>query len=119
MLREIYAIPEDESRYKENVLEITGELDEIIQQVDMLLFTKKGDVILMSEFGCNLEEYLFETTWNETVIKELVLDQIRKFIYMDGSYNVNVDVYFVTWDFNVAMVVDLIINNIKVASYLV
>ena len=38
---------------------------------------------------------------------------------MDGSYNVNVDVYFVTWDFNVAMVVDLIINNIKVASYLV
>ena len=70
MLREIYAIPEDESRYKENVLEITGELDEIIQQVDMLLFTKKGDVILMSEFGCNLEEYLFETTWNETVIKE-------------------------------------------------
>lgn len=119
MLKDIYAIPEEEQRYKDNVLEITGELDEIIQQVDMILFTNKGDVLCMPEFGCNLSRYLFDTTYNEQLIKQIVMTQIRDFIYLDGSYNVDVDVSFIKWDYNVAMVVDLNINNKKVASYLV
>ncbi len=119
MLRDIYTIPEEEPRYKNNVLEVTGELDEIIQQVDMILFTNKGDVLCMPEFGCNLGKYLFDTTFNEQQIKNIVMNQIRSFIYLDGSYNVDVDVNFVKWDYNVAMIVDLNINNKKVASYLV
>lgn len=119
MIRDIYAIPEEEPRFKENVLEITGELDEIIQQVDMILFTNKGDVLCMPEFGCNLGRYLFETTYNETLVKQIIMDQIQSFIYLEGTYNVDVDVKFVKWKLNVAMIVDLLINNKKVASYLV
>ena len=119
MLREIYCIPNTESRYKENVVEINTELDTLIQQVDLLLFTNKGDVLLMPEFGCNLEQYLFETTWNQLAIKQLIMEQIRSFIYTDGSFRVDVDVEFYKWDFNIAMLVDLKINNVKVASYLV
>ena len=119
MLKDIYAIPQEEPRYKENVLEVTGELDEIIQQVDMILFTNKGDVLCMPEFGCNLGRYLFDTSFNETVIKSIIMDQIRSFIYLNGSYNVDVDVKFVKWEYNVAMIVDLNINNKTVASYLV
>jgi len=119
MLRDIYAIPEEEPRYKDNVLEINGELDEIIQQVDMILFTNKGDVLCTPEFGCNLGRYLFDTTYNEQLIRQIVLEQINDYIYLDGSYNVDVDVSFIKWDYNVAMVVDLNINNKKVASYLV
>ena len=119
MLREIYCIPEEESRYKEGVLEIDNELDVIIQQIDMILFTNKGDILLLPDFGCNLEKYLFETTWNQMAIKELVMDQIRKYVYQEGSYGIDVSVNFVTWEYNVAMVVDLMINNRKVASYLV
>ena len=47
------------------------------------------------------------------------MNQINSFIYLDGSYKIDVDVKFVKWDFNVAMIVDLNINNKKVASYLV
>ena len=119
MLKDIYAIPEEEPRYKENILEISDELDEIIQQVDMILFTNKGDVLCMPEFGVNLEQYLFNTTFNTVQIKNIIMNQIRNFIYLDGSYDVDVDVNFVKWDFNIAMIVDLNINNKKVASYLV
>ena len=119
MLKDIYAIPEEEPRYKNDVLEVTGELDEIIQQVDMILFTNKGDVLCMPEFGCNLSRYLFDTSYDENLIKQIVMEQIRDFIYLDGSYNVDVDVSFIKWDYNVAMIVDLNINNKKVASYLV
>ena len=119
MLKDIYAIPEEEPRYKNNVLEISGELDEIIQQVDMILFTNKGDVLCMPEFGCNLGRYLFDTTFNEGHVKEIVMEQIRNYIYLDGTYNVDVDVNFIKWDYNVAMVVDLYVNNKRLSSYLV
>lgn len=119
MLRDIYAIPEEEPRYKKEILEISGELDEIIQQVDMILFTNKGDILCMPEFGCNLGQYLFDTTFNEVQIKNIIMEQINSFIYLDGTYSVDVDVSFVRWEQNVAMVVDLKINNKKVASYLV
>jgi hypothetical protein len=119
MLKEIYAIPNSEKRYKDNVMELSNELDVIIQQVDMLLFTNQGDVLLLPDFGCNLEKYLFETSYNETVIKSVILNQIRKYIYLTGTYSVDVDVSFIKWDYNVAMVVDLTIDSKKVASYLV
>lgn len=118
-LREIYCIPETESRYKENVIEIGTEIDTIIQQIDLLLFTNKGDVLLMPDFGCNLEQYLFETSWNQMAIKEMIMEQIRNYIYLDGTIQVDVNVNFYKWDYNIAMVVDLTIDNQKVASYLV
>lgn len=119
MLKELYAIPNSETRYKENVMELSNELDVIIQQIDLLLFTNKGDVLMLPEFGCDLEKYLFETSYNESVIKSVIMTQINDFIYLKGTYTVDVDVSFIKWDFNVAMVVDLKINNKKVASYLV
>lgn len=119
MLKDIYAIPEGEKRYVKTAIEISDELDEIIQQVDMILFTNKGDVLGMPEFGCNLGRYLFDTSYNEAQIKNIIMEQINSFIYLDGTYNVDVDVSFVKWTQNVAMIVDLNINNKKVASYLV
>lgn len=119
MLKEIYAIPNGEKRYRNDVMELSSELDVIIQQVDLLLFTNKGDVLLMPDFGCNLEQYLFETSYNESVIKSIIMEQINNYIYLKGTYSVDVDVSFIKWDFNVAMLVDLTINNKKVASYLV
>ena len=119
MLRDIYAIPNSESRYKDDVLEVNNELDEIIQQVDCLLFTRKGEVLMMPDFGCDLHKYLFETTFNKTAIKYMIESQINSYIFLDGKYNVSVEVEFIKWEYNVGMLVDLIINNRKVSSYLV
>lgn len=119
MLKEIYAIPSGEKRYRNDVVELSNELDVIIQQVDLLLFTNKGEVLLMPDFGCNLEQYLFETSYNESMIKSIIMNQIQNFIYLKGTYSVDVDVSFVKWDFNVAMVIDLKINNKVISSYVV
>ena len=119
MLRDIYTIPNAESRYKSGVLEINNELDEIIQQVDCLLFTLKGDVLMMPDFGCDLHKYLFETNWNKTAIKHMIESQINTYIYLDGRYKVSVEVEFIKWEYNVGMLVDLMINNRKMSSYLV
>lgn len=119
MLKDIYAIPNIESRYKDGILEVNNELDEIIQQVDCLLFTRKGEVLMLPDFGCDLHKYLFETTWNKNAIKYMIESQINTYIYMDGKYNVSVEVEFIKWEYNVGMIVDLMINNRKMTSYLV
>ncbi len=119
MLRDIYSIPNVESRYKPNVMEINNELDSIIQQVDCLLFTKKGEVLMMPDFGCDLHKYFFDTTWNSGAIKNMVETLIKKYIYLDGRYKVDIEIDFVKWEQNVAMIVDLIINGKKMSSYLV
>lgn len=119
MLRDIYAIPNVEARYKGGVMEVNNELDEIIQQVDCLLFTRKGEVLMMPDFGCDLHKYFFDTTWNKTAIQYMIESQINSYIYLDGKYTVSVNVEFIKWEFNVGMIVDLIINGRKVSSYLV
>jgi phage baseplate assembly protein W len=119
MLRDIYAIPNSEGRYKPGVLEVNNELDEIIQQVDCLLFTRRGEVLMMPDFGCDLHKYFFDTNWNKMAIKHMIESQINTYIYLDGKYRVEVDVEFIKWEFNVAMTVDLKINGKKVSSYLV
>ena len=119
MLRDIYAIPNAESRYKPGILEVNNELDDIIQQVDCLLFTRKGEVLMMPDFGCDLHKYLFETTWNKNAIQHMIETQINTYIYLDGTYKVRVNVEFVKWEYNVGMIVDLIINGRKMSSYLV
>ena len=119
MLRDIYAIPNAEGRYKDGVMEVNNELDEIIQQVDCLLFTRKGEVLMLPDFGCDLHMYFFDTTWNKTAIQHMIESQINTYIYLDGKYKVTVEVEFVKWEFNVGMIVDLKINGKTVSSYLV
>lgn len=119
MLRDIYAIPNAESRYKTGVLEVNNELDEILQQVDCLLFTRKGEILMMPDFGCDLHKFLFDTTWNKTTIQYIIESQINTYIYLDGKYKINVEIEFVQWDYNVSMIVDVMINNKKMSSYLV
>ena len=119
MLRDIYAIPNSEARYKPGVVEVNNELDEILQQVDCLLFTRKGEVLMMPDFGCDLHKYLFDTNWNKTAIQNMVETQINTYIYLDGKYKVNVNIEFIKWEYNVGMLVDLIINGKKMSSYLV
>ena len=119
MLKDIYAIPNAESRYKSGVLEVNNELDEILQQVDCLLFTRKGEVLMLPDFGCDLHRYFFDTNWNKTAIKHMIESQINTYVYLDGKYKVNVEIEFVKWEYNVSMIVDLIINGKKMSSYLV
>ena len=65
MLRDIYAIPNAEARYKSDVLEVNNELDEIIMQIDCLLFTRKGEVLIFYQIAncTNILSFLDGDKW--------------------------------------------------------
>ena len=124
MLRDCYCIPDEEGRYDDSKIEITDELTEILQQIDILLFTDKNEVLCLPGFGSNLKSLLFSTQYKESYVQELINQKINDFIYLEGRYTVNCNVKFVQWQNNVAMLLDLIVkdsktNTSKTVEYLI
>lgn len=55
-------------------------LEFIIQKLENILFTNKGDVLGDSEFGCNLEYYLWSTSVPTSKIERIIKEQIDAYI---------------------------------------
>lgn len=121
MLKEIFAIPKDSPRYDETAMEIRDKLPNLIQKIECLLFTEKGSVYGMPDFGVNLEKYIFETNLNAGYIKNEIDFQIIKYVMSseDSTYSVTskVNFYDRTNAFSFMCVVDIYINNEIISSY--
>ena len=121
MLKEIFAIPKDSPRYDETAMEIRDKLPNLIQKIECLLFTEKGSVYGMPDFGVNLEKYIFETNLNAGYIKNEIDFQIIKYVLSseDSTYSITskVNFYDRTNSFSFMCVVDIYINNEIISSY--
>lgn len=121
MTKEIYCrIPAD-VQYKAQ-LECDSELETILQQIRVILGTKKGEVLGNYSFGINLEEYLFQYNANTETIKNELSEMINQYLsYDQNKWNVSVDVNYGKDYYNKSdyAVVDIIINQRKVMGVLV
>ena len=52
----------------------------IVQKYEMILFTNKGELLGDPDFGCNLEQLLFETKISAPAVKKLITQQISIYI---------------------------------------
>lgn len=90
---DLYVNPDDETSA---ILEINDSLTAFKQQIEMLLFTKPGDILGEPEFGIDLESYIHEVTLNEYDLKQIINTQIKKFCPLAQNYNYNIDIFFAT-----------------------
>lgn len=67
-------------KYNENRIVEDRTMEFIIQKLEMVLFTNKGDVVDDYDFGANLEYYLWSTNVPVSKIKREVKKQIDKYI---------------------------------------
>jgi len=56
------------------------EIEVIVQKLEMILFTNKGEVLGDNDIGCNLEYYLWQTRITTGNLKQKVEEQITKYI---------------------------------------
>jgi len=56
------------------------EIEVIVQKLEMILFSNKGDVLGDDNMGVNLEYYLWQTKVTTQALKNLVIDQIITYI---------------------------------------
>ena len=70
-------------------------IEVIIQKLEMILFTRKGEVLGQPNLGCDIEYYLWSTNIPANRLKNIINEQIIEFIpeMTNLKYNINVDMY--------------------------
>lgn len=96
-------------------VEVEDELFQFLQAVEMVLTTRRGDVLGEPTFGANLEDFLWNTRLSSAQVESAVRSQIEAFC---GEWTVkipyNVQVSFVQQEVADAMIVDITIDGTKV-----
>lgn len=121
MTKEIYCRIPSDVQYKPQI-ECDSELETILQQIRVILGTKKGEVLGNYTFGINLEDYLFQYNVNTEIIRNELSEMINQYLAYDtNKWNVSVDVNYGKDYYNKSdyAVVDIIINQRKVMGVLV
>ena len=67
--RELYMRPPDDPAYKDGILEVSEEIEILLNQIKMILLTDQGDVLGAPDFGMSLEDMLFSFDANEYAIQ--------------------------------------------------
>lgn len=121
MVKEIFCISEESPRYTEHALEITDKLINLIQKIEILLYTPKGSILAQPDFGIDLEKYVFETRVSADYIRNEINMQIWQYVLSndDSNYNVTCDVNFYerTKESSFMCVVDIYIGDYPITSY--
>ena len=123
MIQEIYIGIPNTNQYREKTIEITDDIGTILQRIRMVLGTRIGVVLGDTDFGMNIEDYLFDMNFSEEKIRKEILYQIAKYVSptVGPMYSIDVKVNFGKntvegYDY---MVIDIYINQQKLLGFLV
>lgn len=105
--------PED-STYNSGQLEEDSNLQKLIAQIKMLIFTDTGDVLGSPDLGLNIEKLIFETNYNKFNILTSLRSQTSKYLSYDRTkFEVDYDLEFFKGTKNDIGVFSVIINGQK------
>lgn len=97
--------------YQSGVVQNSTEIEQLIAQIETVLFTRKQDVLGNPDFGCNLEDLVYSLNQNEWQIKNEIVNQLDNYCPLSREYSTNVDVKFYKGEVRDICYVDITINN--------
>lgn len=82
-------------KYEPDRLIEDDEIEVIVQKLEMILFTNKGEVLGDNNIGCNLEYYLWQTRITAINLKSIVEEQIETYIpeLILLGYKLDINIY--------------------------
>ena len=104
------SVPRDPG-YDPNSLEIQTELGVLKQQIAMILYTRKHDVLGVPMLGANLEDLIYSIRSTEGLIESTIMKQIQMFCPGTNRYSVRAKVSFFKGDTRDIAVQNIIIDN--------
>ena len=115
MAIDIYLRIPTDPNYDPTQIDGDDEFQQFLQLIEMLLTTKRGEVLGNPGLGCNLEQFL----WNEQVSSSSVKSEIMTQILDYGSdygrsISYDIDVNFIAGPITDSILVDVYIEDQKV-----
>lgn len=111
MAREIYMRDKTDPAYKEGIMEINDEVEMLVSQIKMILFTKPGEVLGAPDFGVALEDQLFVFNINEYALRSMLFDQVIKFVPLSEKYHIKFNISFARGTVRDICLIDCVING--------
>jgi phage baseplate assembly protein W len=84
-MRDLFCIPDTFPNADPNRMDATTQLEIIKQKILMCLYTNRGEVLGAPDFGCSLDDYLWEPFPNPSAIQNQVQSQIEKWISVSSE----------------------------------
>jgi hypothetical protein len=79
-------------RFKSGIFEVSDELEQILQHIEMTLYTDRGTVLGEEDFGAGLDSFLYKLNVQPKVIERLVYTNLLEEIPELHRYGLNVKV---------------------------
>lgn len=94
-IRDLNVRGTDHPKYKSDRVIEERKMEVMIQKLEVMLFTNKGDVLGDSNFGSNLEYYLWSTSVPVNRMERDIIDQINQYIpeLNNYEYSLSLDLY--------------------------
>jgi len=94
-MADIYTKIEGDPGFVRDRIEITEDLDYLLTQIEMILFTSSGEVLGDSRLGADLDNIIFSTNLSAGSIESVVRDQINTYCQLlANTYNVETSCEF-------------------------
>jgi len=116
MAKEIYLRPDGEKNTVTDVMEVSDDVSFLILQIEMLLGTRKKDILGSEQVGINLEDLIFSLNQNEIQIKNEIISQIYSHCPLTQLFPVSCDVVFFKTQQRDIAIVDILIDGRKSIS---
>ena len=113
---ELYIKTVGDPNYTPNEIQVENEIEMLISQIEMILFTRRGDILGSPDLGCNLEDVLYSLNFNEFQLKSLIQQQLIMYSPLALKYNVQANVSFKRGDVRDEAYIDIVIDNKYVVS---
>lgn len=93
---ELYIKTNGDPNYDPTKLQSDSRIAILLAQIDVILFTRRGEVIGSPALGCNLEDLVYSLNYNDSQIKNEIESQLARYVPLAAEMNVTVDVEFDT-----------------------
>jgi phage baseplate assembly protein W len=100
-------------------LQVNDELSEVIIKIEQILFTRKGEILGLPDFGCNLEDLVFSEVLSASYIENMISSQINAYCTAETQIDISTKVSF--FDVNETTkgcLIDIYVNDNRVISAL-
>jgi hypothetical protein len=89
-MADIYTRIEGDPGYVANKIEITEDIEYLLTQIEVILFTEPTEVLGDKMLGADLEKLIFSTNVSAGSIEDIIRSQIRMYsMALSNTYNVD------------------------------
>jgi len=108
---EFYITSITDPNFDPTKLQSVSEVAQLMAQIEVVLFTRKGEVMGTPEIGCNLEDLIFELNYNSSQLQNEINTQLLQFVPLAQKYAVTTSVDFLSGPDRDAIFIDIVIDN--------